>query len=107
IDLEDCIDLLDVGWHTAVQESYADLLRRLTASAQPVPRQTSGAHRLDRVVINRTVALLESHGIVARTVRAAFVEGEPLFPGSALWSRTHVQIAVRDPAAIVRLWRAA
>jgi hypothetical protein len=107
IDLEGCIDLLDVRWHTVIQESHTDLLRRLKASAQPLPRQTRGAHRLDRAVINRTVGVLESHGIVVRTVRAAFVEGEPLFPGSALWSRAHVQIAVRDPAAIVRLWRAA
>ena len=102
IDLDDCIDLLDVKWHTVVRNSYADLLRRLTASAQPLPRQTSGAHRLDRAVINRAVAVLQSHGIVARTVRAAFIEGEPLFPGSALWSRSHIQIAVRDPAALVR-----
>lgn len=107
IDLEDCIDLLDVRWHSVVQESYADLLQRLTARAHPVPHQTRGAHRLDRAVINRMVALLESRGMVARTVRAAFVEGEPLFPGSALWSRAHVQIAVRDPAAFARLWRAA
>lgn len=107
IDLDDCIDLLDVKWHTAVQESYADLLRRLKSNALPVPRQTRGAHRLDRVVINRTAAVLQSNGIQVRTVRAAFSEGVPLFPGSALWSRSHVQIAVRDPAAILRMWRAA
>jgi hypothetical protein len=34
------------------------------------------------------------------------MEGEPLFPGSALWSRAHVQIAVRDPGAILHVWRA-
>ena len=106
IDLEDCIDLLDVQWHPVVQESYADLLGRLKASDQPVPRQTAGAHRLDRAVINRMVGLLQSRGILVRSVRAAFIEGEPLFPGSALWNRSHVQIAVRDSVAVVRSWRA-
>lgn len=105
IDLADCIDLLDITWHGVVRESHADLIRRLRGGAQPMPRQTSGAHRLDRAVINRTVEVLQSRGIEVRTVRAAFTEGEQLFAGSALWSRAHVQIAVRDPLAIVRLWR--
>jgi hypothetical protein len=107
IDLGDCMDLLDSRWHDIVRESYAALVRRLNNAALPLPRQTSGAHRLDRGVINRTVAVLEERGFHVRAVRAAFIEGEPLYPESALWSHTHLQIAVRDPAAIVRLWRAA
>lgn len=107
IDLQDCMDLLDVEWHTVLQESYADLVRRLAASTQSLPRQTSGAHRLDRDVINQTAGRLAARGSPIRSVRAAFPEGEPLYPGSALWSRSHVQIAVRDLGAILRMWRAA
>jgi hypothetical protein len=107
IDLSDCIDLLDPQWHAVVRESYADLLERLERSGKLVPRQTTGAHRLDRAVINHTAGLLEGRGLPARTVRAAFVEGEPLFSGSGLWSLAHIQIAVRDQAAIGRMWRAA
>jgi hypothetical protein len=105
IDLEDCIDLLDARWHAVLRESYSELVARLNASALPLPRQTRGAHRLDREVINRAVAVLQSRGVVVRAVRAAFLEGEPLFPGSALWSQAHVQVAVRDPVAILRVWR--
>ena len=105
IDLADRIDLLDVEWDEVLRESYADLLVRLQATANPIPRQTSGAHRLDRAVVNHAAGLLESLGVPVRTVRATFREGEPVFPGSALWSRSHVQIAVRDPAAINRLWQ--
>lgn len=47
IDLEDCIDLLDIRWQAVLEQSYADLIQRLETSAQAVPRQTSGAHRLD------------------------------------------------------------
>jgi hypothetical protein len=107
IDLVDCIDLLDIGWQAVVEQSYADLLLRLQASGQPIPHQTSGAHRLDRAVVNHTVGLLQRAGIPVRTVRAAFAEGKPLFPGSGLWSRAHVQIAVRDAGAVLRTWRAA
>lgn len=106
IDLRDCVDLIDVKWHDVVRESYTDLVTRLQASAQSLPRQTLGAHRLDRAVINRMAAVLQSRGVVVRVVRAAFMEGDPLFPGSALWTQSHVQIAVRDPAAIVKVWRA-
>ncbi|HEX6042509.1 MAG TPA: hypothetical protein VFZ20_31010 [Longimicrobium sp.] len=105
IDLRNCVDLIDAKWHEVVRESYTDLVSRLQASAQPLPRQTHGAHRLDREVINRMTAVLESRGVLVRVVRAAFAEGDPLFPGSALWSQSHIQVAVRDPAAIVRIWR--
>lgn len=107
IDLDDCIDLLDMQWQAVLRESYADLLERLARSAEPIPRQTTGAHRLDRAVINHTAGLLKSRGRPARTVRAAFAQGEPLFSGSGLWSLAHIQIAVRDQTAIDRMWRAA
>jgi hypothetical protein len=106
IDLDGCIDLLDIEWQAVVEQSYADLLLRLESSGEPIPRQTSGAHRLDRAVVNHTVGLLQREGIAVRTVRAAFIEGRPIFPGSALWNRAHVQISVRDQGAIVRAWRA-
>lgn len=107
IDLDDCMDLLDIPWERVIERSYADLLLRLESSGESIPRQTSGAHRLDRAVLNHTMGLLHRAGIGVRTVRAAFVEGKPLFPGSALWSRAHVQIAVRDAGAVLRTWRAA
>jgi len=39
------------------------------------------------------------------TVRAAFIEGEPIYPGSALHMETHIQIAVRNSRAIVGTFR--
>lgn len=106
IDLTDCLDLLDPRWHGSIRESFSAFLQRLREKGLPPPRQTTGAHRLDREVINWTVEIFEAGGIRVRSVRAAFIEGEPLFPGSALFSHAHVQIAVREPGAIVRRWRA-
>ncbi|HEU4883857.1 MAG TPA: hypothetical protein VFT45_16475 [Longimicrobium sp.] len=56
-------------------------------------------------MINYLVDGLAREGKYMRSVRAVFPEGEPMYPGSALLTRAHVQIAVRDRAAIVRNWR--
>ena len=36
-----------------------------------------------------------------QTVRGVFVEGEPAYDGAGIYTRTHVQIAVRDRACIL------
>jgi hypothetical protein len=105
IDLNGCLDLLDPKWHRIVRRSYADLMERLRRMGAEKPRQTRGAHRLDRAVLNHAVRLSTKRGFTIRSVRGAFVEGEPLFPGSAMFSKSHVQIAVRDPSAILRTWQ--
>jgi len=106
IELRDCLDLLDIRWHDLLRECYL----RLTASRErkglSPPRQTKGAHRLDREVLNFAVSWVEEvENVRLRSVRAAFAEGEPLFPKSALLSRAHVQICVREPSTILRRWR--
>jgi hypothetical protein len=78
IDLEGCLDLLDAQSHALVRDSHADLVRRLHLAGVPLPRQTRGAHRLDRAVINHAAGLLQSRGFTVRTVRAAFIEDEPV-----------------------------
>jgi hypothetical protein len=105
IDLSRCIDLLDTRWNAVVREAYDGLLAVLAGEGLPAPRQGTGAHRLDRAVINHAAGLLEQIGMPVRSVRASFREGDPLYPGSALYDRAHVQICVRDPSAIIRAWR--
>lgn len=39
------------------------------------------------------------------TVRCGFVEGPPAFDGSGIRYRSHVQIAVRNPACVVGVFR--
>src|SRR5712691_7761740 len=52
IRLEDCMDLLDVRWSSVLAETYDRFVEKMKESRVPLPRQTSGAHRLDRAVIN-------------------------------------------------------
>jgi hypothetical protein len=44
--------------------------------------------------------LAAQQGMTVRAVRGVFGEGRPIFPGSALLDRGHVQIAVRDASLI-------
>ncbi|HYO16540.1 MAG TPA: hypothetical protein VE685_25360 [Thermoanaerobaculia bacterium] len=107
IALEDCMDLLDIGWASILADAYDDFLRLCKITNTPLPKQSRGAHRLDRFVINYAIGILESQGIQIRSVRAAFAEGGPVFPNSALRCLAHVQLAVRDESIIkkVRLER--
>jgi hypothetical protein len=105
IDLDDCIDLLDIKWHGVISRDYMRYRAMLSEIGAPLPRQTRGAHRLDRSVLNYVVDELMKKGLHVSSVRAAFPEGKLLFPGSALATRSHVQIAVRDPQAVLRVWR--
>jgi hypothetical protein len=105
IHLDSCMDLLDIRWFQALNEIYNSFLDQVKRAGSRLPLQTSGAHRLDRVVINYAVGVLEGQGINIRAVRAAFAEGAPAFPGSALFDRAHVQIAVRDLSLIENIWR--
>ena len=100
IDLDGCMDLLDLGWEGPLSQAYYRLEAEARANRRPLPHQSVGAHRLDAVVINLTAGRLDEVGRPLRSVRAVFVEGEPLFPGSALAGRVHVQVAVRDRSAI-------
>ena len=104
IRLEDCMDLLDIQWAPVLAEAYDAFLAQLKRVQLPLLRQTSGAHRLDRAVINYAIGILAEQGIMIRTVRGAFSEGSPVFPQSAFFDRAHVQIAVRDIALIEATW---
>ena len=44
--------------------------------------------------------MLRVEGTAFQTIRACLPEGEPLYPGSAILSKTHVQLAVRDQSCI-------
>ena len=44
--------------------------------------------------------LAEKKGIYFDSVRAAFLEGEPLYPGSMFKKQNHIQIAIINPNCI-------
>jgi len=105
IHLINCMDLLDTSWTRVLVEIYDSYMKYLREAGLVRPRQTGGARRLDREVINYTVGVLAERGTKIACVRGAFIEGGPVFPDSAIYDRAHVQIAVRDiEECIRRVW---
>lgn len=102
--LEDCMDFLDTGWEDPLRAAYASLFATLSRAGIAMPAQKPGRHYLDRAIINHAVVMLKRHSMDIRAVRAAFREGDPIYPDSQIYTRSHVQIAVRDPAIIIRRW---
>ena len=106
IRLVDCMDLLDVGWNEILSNAHDEYISLLEKIGRAAPIQTEGVHSLDRDVINYAVDMLARRGARVACVRAAFQEGRPVYPDSAFYNLSHVQIAVREPGdCIRRIWR--
>lgn len=105
INLEDCIDLLDIAWWKPLREAYELFLQEVHKSKKTLPIQTFGARRLDRQVLNYAIGSLKELGLGIRSVRGVFVEGDPLYPNSELYDRSHIQISVRETSVIESIQR--
>jgi hypothetical protein len=102
-----CLDLADSASLATLHNAYLTLKRGSELAGGPLPRNEPGfkgdldlvKRRLDCAVINLLHSVRRDEGLAAYdSVRAPFFEGRPLFPGSKIMARTHVQLCVRDPA---------
>lgn len=110
IQLGTCFDLLDVRFTHELAKMAEVIRARVEVSGQRLPKNqpvTRGdfdwlKRHLDCFVLNNAIPEIErSLGCVFDTVRGVFQEGEPVFKGAGLRMKSHIQIAVRNPAAIV------
>lgn len=100
IDLGVCCNLLEVDALDEVARASELLTAAFKAANVPLPRNSGagmGYRRLDRAVIEqvhviRTAVDLPSYD----SVRAAFIEGEPLYKGAGFNRKNHIQLAVRN-----------
>ncbi len=121
LQLGRCLDLTDV-WATRLLRSvHTDLQRELDALGIPLPTNSPPTRaggdrrfrRLDCAVIDlcvtgeRGAASPSGPHLAFDTVRGAFEEGLPAFFGAAVREKSHVQIAVRNPACILGIFRPA
>jgi hypothetical protein len=114
IRLDNCIDLFDITWQPLLKHIYNSFRERYRSINRPLPkqnpdsrserlRQRSKAHRLDCAFLNYSIEFLALLGQPADSVRAVFMEGERLFPDSAIFDLAHVQVAIRNPALIIEI----
>jgi hypothetical protein len=101
------MDLIDIDWPERLKTFYVEYLQYCLLNRKPIPKQNpeeSGAHYLDRDVVNQAVLHWGRNGTPIRAVRAAFEEGEPVYEDSAIYDRAQVQISIRDVSLIRKTW---
>ncbi len=98
--LENCLDLLDIGWFPLIRETYDSFVTAYKKTNIPLPRQNpqrSKAHRLDCAFFNYLVGeIIESQGENVGAIRAVFNEGDRIYSDSAIFDRAHIQISIRN-----------
>lgn len=108
LDLGYCLDLLDQKWLDFLAFAYDSLKFSNESLGKELPtNQPFGANdfdfkkrELDCAVIRYAHELADKEGYSFDSVRAAFWEGEELYPGAGFRTHNHIQIAVINPNCI-------
>lgn len=105
IDLTNVVDLFDHDAAAALRDLARVTDESFTKRRTALPRNKGGRHDFDCLIVNLFCEALEQNGSHAPVVRGSFEEGELIHPNSSLRDLTHIQLAVRDPRAILGTWK--
>jgi hypothetical protein len=110
IDLADCLNLLDSRFIETIKLAYEDLVRSSRVTGTRLPSNTGGTDRRSRKLdcaVLRTLHQMreEADEEPFDTVRAAFIEGPPLYKNAGFSSKNHIQVCVRDLRSIKGYFR--
>lgn len=109
IQLGNCFDLLDTHYTRILGPAYRELKGVMEETGGTVPENRGGDDLLRRerdcMVLNWALERLKRDGRAFHTVRGMFPEGDQAFEGSGIRLKSHIQIAVRDPACIIGCFR--
>jgi len=101
IDLGKCLNLVEVESLAILTEAFQGLTTLSNMGEQPMPHNRGKNRALDCAVINFVHQSNKENGIIAYdSVRCAFAEGDPAFPGSQITERLHIQLCVRNSELI-------
>lgn len=110
VNLGNCLDLLDHGCVQLVREAYQRMEAAYSDAGLEMPQNLPGnaddrlrrKRLLDFQVLNYLHEGQATENLeYFDTVRGAFYEGEPVFPGAEIYDQTHIQICVRNLASIL------
>ena len=99
LGLGNCLDLLDQKYIDYLSTAFELFKTTLEEENKPLPKNSSFAksdfdlkkRELDCAVIRFAHQLGEKKGTYFDSVRVAFLEGEPLYPGSMFRKQNHIQ----------------
>jgi len=105
LDLGNCLNLLDAKHYELLNYVYNTYVKKTPISL--VPHNTLGRDRLLRY---RDCAVFEAFHTFAAdqklrpfdSIRGAFEEGKPVFPGAGIRDKTHIQICIRNPGQCIK-----
>ena len=101
LDLGHCLNLLDFGSLRELKKAHGVIDLAYRSAGETLPENRGGPDQVlrfrDKAVVNavheiRVIQKLPPY----QSVRAAFPEGDELYPGSGFRNKNHIQIAVRD-----------
>ena len=104
IELGNCLDLLDQKYINFFALAYEEMKQDLESQGLPLPENSKfypndfdfKKRELDCAVIRYAHKLAEKQGEKFDSVRAAFWEGEEIYPGAGFRKSNHIQIAIRN-----------
>jgi hypothetical protein len=108
IQLGRCFDLLNESITRLLSQNYQELAQAFGNAGIPLPQNLGKDHKrreLDCLVINDCLGRLRRKGIEYDTVRGAFLEGDPAYPGGGFSREAHIQLAVRNLSCILGVFR--
>lgn len=108
IDLGNCLDLLDQQWLDFVGETYKIMAQELEFEGKELPQNLPWTYddidfknrQLDCAVILYAIQSAKAQGKAFDSVRAAFWEGEDLYPHAGFKQHNHIQISIINPDCI-------
>lgn len=111
IHLGRCFDLTDTEHTSQLTEVFPLWRGAFSAQGGALPQNRKGKGSDELLLRNRDCALINWYnekildpgtqgGYHYQSVRGVFVEGEPVYEGAGIFTKTHIQIAVRDLACI-------
>ena len=109
IGLKNHLDLTISSARQVVREAYNNISEIYSEKGFSLPKNRKAAkgdeylkiRELDCLVINSINEFRKAKKEpLIDVIRAPFLEGEPLYAGASFMNETHIQICVKDPAAI-------
>lgn len=106
IQIGNCLDLTDTASTTLLAQQFTVVRQAFIDDNKTPPVNQRGRNNLDCLVINELAESIQKiNGLEIDTVRCPFLEGDPAFDGSKILAESHVQLAVRNQACILGVFR--
>jgi len=100
IDLGNCLSLTEPNSFEYLKEAYESLQELYITSGWDLPSNEGAKRDLDCIVIEHLHNLWDRK-YSFDSVRGAFPEGEPVYEGSMIQDRNHIQICLRNTDKIL------